>query len=922
MYTNACSVGNKWAELIVEAGKSEMIALTETWLRPDVDIRNMCPADYTMYRNDRADGRTGGGTLLLVAHHILQEEDQSLSLVSPNVQVSSCRAHVGNTSMTVVCVYRSPSSTALEDEDLLLLIDRATRVNGKLLVVGDFNAPEVNWQEEHAPQGTFGSRLLDAVQNGAIVQHVDDNTRWREGQRPTKLDLVLTKGTNDIRDLEIAAPLGKSDHAVIHIRMAVQGLVAPDKRRRNFGKIDTTALVTEAAGMIWPDTVPGNIEAPWGEIKANLRALMDRFAPLRNLRRRGKPPWWRARAERAQRHKRCAWKRFRHSGSHRRFLEYQRLQKRANQVQRECRVAYERKLAKNAKTNPKAYFNYVQSKAAIREGVGWVRNTEGICARSNMEKAETLRTFFESVHRVDSGQEAPPVVVQNVPTMDEVVITEEEVCVQLEALNKTKAAGPDEIHPAILRPLASLLAKPMASLFNRSLQSARLPGDWKVATVSPIHKGGDKNNVGNYRPVSLTSVPLKIMERIIRDKVVAHIVRYGLLSNAQHGFRSKRSCLTNLLAFLDEITDRLDQGDEVEVCYLDFQKAFDSVNHRFLLLKLEALRVHPAVLEWIKEFLGQRTFHVRVDGVMSSEARIASGVPQGSVLGPLLFLLYVNDLAGALECPTFLFADDVKLVGDPRNQAIQRDLDTVHRWTVAWDLPLNIGKCKQLVKAESTGPTRWIGIPGAGDIRRAPDMKDLGVFMSGDFKLEKQCRVAAQRANRALYQLLRTVVSRDPEILVPLYKVYVRPHLEYCVQAWSPYLERDKKVLEAVQRRFTRSFPQLRDNDYQTRLRTLNLFSLRRRRLRGDLIETFKCLKNITDTGRSLFTISTQVSLRGHSLKLEKRRCRLEPRAKFLGNRVVNAWNKLPAAVVETTSVISFKRKLDDCWQSVFPELE
>ena len=146
MYTNACSVGNKWAELMVEAEKSDVIALTETWLRPEVDIRSMCPADYTVYRKDRADGRTGGGTLLLVAQHILQEEEQTLTLASPNVQVSSCRAHVGSTVTTVLCVYRSPSSTAEEDEDLLQLMERATRVNGKLLMVGDFNAPEVNWQ--------------------------------------------------------------------------------------------------------------------------------------------------------------------------------------------------------------------------------------------------------------------------------------------------------------------------------------------------------------------------------------------------------------------------------------------------------------------------------------------------------------------------------------------------------------------------------------------------------------------------------------------------------------------------------------------------------------------------------------------------------------------------------------------------------
>ena len=211
------------------------------------------------------------------------------------------------------------------------------------------------------------------------------------------------------------------------------------------------------------------------------------------------------------------WARFVRSGGHRRLLEYQREQSKANRIQRSCRLQYERKLARNAKVNPKAYFNYVQSKSAIREAVGSVKNADGTCAHTSIEKAEALRSHFEQVHRVDSGKMAPPVINWDIPTMDDVTITVEEVCLQLEALNKTKAAGPDEIHPAILRPIAGVLAEPMTALFNKSLQTASLPGDWKVATVSPIHKGGDKDSVTNYRPVSLTSIPLKIFERILRD---------------------------------------------------------------------------------------------------------------------------------------------------------------------------------------------------------------------------------------------------------------------------------------------------------------------------------------------------------------------------------------------------------------------
>ena len=220
------------------------------------------------------------------------------------------------------------------------------------------------------------------------------------------------------------------------------------------------------------------------------------------------------------------------------------------------------------------------------------------------------------------------------------------------------------------------------------------------------------------------------------------------------------------------------------------------MNHRLLIEKLRAYQINQTLVDWIAEFLKERSFYVEVEGQRSANGRIVSGVPQGSVLGPLLFLIYINDLTEVLENPHFMFADDVKIVGEARSTNIQGDLEKVSQWCEKWGLPLNGQKCKQLAKVESNSSPRTLGDAAHQvEVQNTEEMKDLGVMITADFKPQLQCMEAAKRANRALSQLQRTVISRNRKILVPLYSAYVRPHLEYAIRAWHPTLMRDKGVL-------------------------------------------------------------------------------------------------------------------------------
>ena len=503
-------------------------------------------------------------------------------------------------------------------------------------------------------------------------------------------------------------------------------------------------------------------------------------------------------------------------------------------------------------------------------------------------------------------------------------ITEVMVREKLKELNTHKSCGPDDIHAKLLSELAEQIASPLAELYNMTINRGYIPKEWKRANITPIFKKGSKSNAGNYRPISLTSVICRVMESFLRDEIMLHLLENKLLSPKQHGFISGRSTVTQLLNYLDKCAKAAAEGNVIDTIYLDFMKAFDTVPHKRLMGKLKVYGIDGNIRKWITDYLTNRTQIVMVNGEESMSAPVISGIPQGTVLGPILFVVYINDLLDNINSEGFLFADDTKIfrkVTSPEDaHVLQSDINSLEKWSQKWLLNFHPDKCHILTlgKFENITHTQRYRICGQ-EIDHVFEEKDLGVVFDSEMSFGDHISEKVKKANVLVGLIRRSFSYLDCKSFTKMYTAFVRPHLEYAQSVWHPHLKKYINLLENVQIRATKLVDGLSSLDYKERLTKLNLPTLAFRRLRGDMIQTYKHFRKYDCQVLSSSFQPRSRSSRKHNFQLHEMKASdgirgIQSNSFYF--RVPRTWNNLPREVVNATNVDSFKRKLDEHWKN------
>ena len=854
--------------------------------------------------------------------------------------------------------YRRGEGSDENDDNLIKLFTKITEANySHTLLFGDLNLPGIDWDSWSTSiidSESYENRFIECARDCFLFQHVTEPTRVRGNDQPSTLDLIFTNEENMIDKLCLEAPLGKSDHSIIKFNFIAEKAHEAPKIQTLFHKGDYKAL-SEELNINWEEELnkhPGRVEDQWNIFKDKFDEAVKNHIPKKIMLINGKPakkftiPLSQENLRKIKQKNKLWSKKRKNLADEEQKLNYNRIRNQIRTLTRKGKKLYEKEIAKKSKSNPKAFWKYTRSKLKTKTGIPDLLinpdSSKKTYTKNDDEKASVLQNFFSSVFTHEPPGDLPEFREREFQEkLQSIEITSDMVNEKLRKIKINKSPGPDQIHPRVLHEIKGSISVPIAIIFNTSLKTATLPHDWKEANVSAIYKKGNKSHPGNYRPVSLTSILCKLLEGFIRDAVVKHMRENGLFSDKQFGFIAGRSTMLQLLKVMDIWTEILDQGGSIDAIYCDFMKAFDKVPHARLIYKVKQYGIDGDILGWIKHFLADRTQKVIINNSKSKPAKVTSGIPQGSVLGPLLFVLYINDLPEVVDKDTFiyLFADDTKAFRQIRSTEdklqLQKDIEEMVKWSNIWLLEFHPLKCvmMHLGKVDETTTVPEHGAVNENQINSTNEFqytmeghpldyskceKDLGVFIDNKLDFQKHIDYSINKANRVMAVARRTFDYMDKEIFLNIYKGMVRPHVEYASSVWAPHLVKHINALEKVQIRATRQVPGLSTN-YEKRLKTLKLPTLAYRRLRGDMIQAYKILHPEVGYDKSLpkfFDDANTSHLRGHSQKLPVTRFNKDIKKYNFSQRIQKYWNSLPEDVINAGDVWKFEDKLDKFWQN------
>lgn len=916
-----------------------VLFLTETQISGTGDLTHLQFPNYLLFHSFRLKG----GVCAYVHSSISVTHLTSLDESNPDFQLFWLKLCHPRCSRYICCMYRSPNSSDTSTLFSLLnshcenfLQDDPT---AELCILGDFNVHNSEWLSHSSYTDPAGREAEFFAITNSFTQLVNFPTRIpdRIGDTPQTLDLFLTTHPTPYT-ISSFAPLGSSDHCIITCSAPLLSTQPPQHSRRVFWRYssaDWEGLRQFFGAYPWESCISDNPSMFAEKLTDIIRDGMAQFVPhFSKPGKRTSPEWFNHACNRAVRKKNTLFKKWRTLPSTTSRADYVAARNSCTTIIDRAKEMFVRRKANqlsNAPAGSRSFWSLAKavSRNFCSSSFPPILDADGSLKTLPAEKAEIFAHHFASI-----SSDPPSIPVHSYPqpvsTFNLPLITTRSVRRALSDLDTSKPPGPDGIPPILFRNCAPELAPVISKLFRLSLSSGTFPSTWKSSHILPIPKFGSLSNPNNYRPISITPILSKVLETLLSKQLLCDLENNTLLSDHQYGFRRHRST-GDMLAYVSHVwASSMDKFGETELVSLDISKAFDRVWHADLLAKLPMYGLHPTLVKWIGSFLEGRSIQVRLDGVVSRTRNICTGVPQGSVLSPTLFLLFINDLLSSVSCNIHAFADDATLhhsiqfrsqpqsslrVSNDRAQsisALNSDLASIARWGSATGTtfnPLKSAHVSITLRHSSHGLPLSLG---PDSIPHVPSFTLLGLSFSNNLSWSPHIKLIASRASRKVGFLFRARKFFTSSQLLLIYKSQIRPTLEYCCHVWGGAPSSYLSLLDSIQRKCVRLIgaPTL----------TNNLQSLSHRRDVASLSLFYRyyhgrCSSELASSVPlpQSFTRSTRRYASSNPYQVSISRCRTELFASSFFPRTSRLWNSLPLHIFPTSyNLILFKSRVNN----------
>lgn len=799
-------------------GEYDVIILSETWLHQNVSNDELFMSKYSVYRKDRNFAGTntsrGGGVLIAVESSILSTL-VDLDHLYPNnligIDLVCVKLSFPKKTLYIFGVYVPPGMQDLIYSDFVdFILSLQFVYESELLLVGDFNVPDYS---SYAIASRSKNNVTSLIHLSCVLDLEQSNQVLNFQQR--LLDLVLSNTICIVNRDE--HPMVPEDPYHPSLSISVESFRVANKylspkcsaSSYNFNKTNFESLLEDLSSTSWTDLSNCSyVNTACSLFYSKLNNLFDSHVPQNKLRTYKYPPWFTSEIIKNIKTKHNLHKKLKYlknPGDHVRFKNLRRLIKNAISASYKN---YVRKIESDISSDSNKFWKFIKSK---KKGThipnNMVFNNQQV--RGHAAIVNSFATLFNSVYNNSScNKNAAHNTSDSAGTSFNIFVNsvnEDEVLETLLSLKAKHTAGPDVIPAFFIKKISSFLAEPLTILFNLSLAQGIYPDAWKVSKVIPLFKGGDRANGENYRPISIMDNFAKIFERVIFNRLFFQIKNH--ITQYQHGFIPGRSTITNLCAFTQFVSETVDIGRQCDAIYTDFSKAFDKLDHQLLLFKLSSLGCSPCLVKFLKSYLCNRKQFIFLHGYSSDYFNPTSGVPQGSVLGPLLFNVFINDIVNCLSVDCLLYADDLKLFSVISSfedcARLQKNVSEVENWCLVNDLQLNVNKCSVMTYGRKKKPILFRYKINNVTLQRPDTVKDLGVLFDPEMTFNPNINMIVNSAMKLYGFIARN--SKDftkSSTIISIYISYVRTKLEYGAIVWFPYHAGAIASLERVQRRF------------------------------------------------------------------------------------------------------------------------